>query len=311
MRHLLRKSTFAALAAALLAGAPAPHAQQIDPAQVEIAAQELAPGLYMLVGRGGNMGLSIGPDGAFLIDDQYAPLSDKIKAAIAKLTPKPVRFVVNTHWHFDHTGGNEAFGEAAAAIVAHDAVRTRLAKGQKYEKIFQLEVPPAAHAALPVITFREDLTFHLNGDELHVYHLPNAHTDGDAVVRFTKANVLHGGDLLFYPAYPVIDLESGGSIDGMIAAVQKLHEQCDDQTKIIPGHGPLMDKGQLGSYLAMLKKVRANVAGLIAAGKTADQVLAAKPTAEFDGVWGKGFIKPEIFAAVLYASLTEVPTARR
>lgn len=302
MRHLLRKSSVAALAAALLAGAPALHAQ-FDPATVEVKTEELAPGLHMLTGRGGNIGISIGDDGVFLIDDQYAPLHEKIKAAIARLTPKPVRFVVNTHWHFDHTGGNEAFGKDGVAIVAHDAVRTRMAQGM-VSKIFKREMPPAPHGALPVITFAEGVTFHLNGDALQVTHLPKAHTDGDAVVRFQKANVLHAGDLVFFPIYPVIDLESGGSVDGLIAAIETLHGQCDERTKIIPGHGPLMDKAQLGSYLAMLKKVRANVAALIAAGKNQPEVVAAKPTAEFDEVWGKGFITPDDFAGIVYAGLS-------
>lgn len=275
---------------------------QEDFSKVEIKTSELAPGIYMLEGAGGNLGLSVGEDGAFLIDDQYAPMSAKIQAAVAKVSQKPIRFVVSTHWHFDHTGGNENMGQAGAVLVAHDNVRTRMKAGQLI-KFFNFEVPPAPHIALPVVTFADSVTFHVNGDELAVLHIPRAHTDGDSVVHFKKANVIHMGDLYFAGMYPFIDLESGGAVDGVIAAGKQILAMADDQTKIIPGHGPVSSKADLAEYVKMLETIRANVAALVAAGKSQEEAIAAKPTAALDEKWGKGFIKSDTFASLVYQSL--------
>ena len=298
----MKTKTLARTLLPLLLLAALPAAAQTDYSKIEIKAQELAPGLYMLEGAGGNLGLSTGEDGTLLIDDQYAPLTEKIKAAVAKITPKPIRLVVNTHWHGDHTGGNENLGKDGAIIVAHDNVRARMAVEQSL-KAFNTMVPPSPHIALPVITFADGVTFHVNGDEVVVFHVAPAHTDGDSVVHFKKANVIHTGDLFFNGLYPFIDVENGGGIDGVIAAGKKILAMCDDNTKLIPGHGPVAKKADLANFIQVMEKIRANVAALVAAGKTQEEALAAKPTAEFDEVWGKAFLKPDTFAGIVYQSL--------
>ncbi len=274
-----------------------------DFSAVEIANVGVAPGVNMLVGRGGNIGVSSGDDGLLIIDDQYAPLHPKIVAALARIQPGPVRFVLNTHWHGDHVGGNEAFGESGAVIVAHDAVRARMSVEQ-FMEAFDRTVPASPKAALPVVTFAEEVTLHWNGDELHVLHVPAAHTDGDAIVHFRGTNVLHMGDTFFAGRYPFIDLGSGGSVDGLIAAVERALELADDETRIIPGHGPLSDRKDLTSYRNVLVLARDQVKAAIAAGKTLEQVLESRPLKGYDDEWGGGFIDPEAFLKTVYASLS-------
>jgi glyoxylase-like metal-dependent hydrolase (beta-lactamase superfamily II) len=215
----------------LLLCAPPTEAQDFE--SVEIKTTRVASGIYMLEGRGGNLGVSIGSDGAFLIDDQFAPLTEKILAAIRKLSGAPIRFVLNTHWHGDHTGGNENLGKAGALIVAHENVRERMSVEQFIEA-FGRRVDPSPPGALPVVTFTDAVTFHLNGDEIHAFHVPPAHTDGDSIVHFRIANVVHTGDTYFNGRYPFIDLSTGGTIDGVIAAADRLLELCDTETRIIP-----------------------------------------------------------------------------
>ena len=287
----------AALAAALFAG---PTLAQRDFSKVEITSEEVVPGVYMLQGSGGNIGLSVGADGAFVIDDQFAPLSDKIMAVIKAIDAKPVSFVVNTHWHGDHTGGNEAFGQAGAHIVAHDNVRTRLKAGLNHQ--FG-DIAPAPDGALPVVTFSDEVSFYWNGRDIRVIHLTRAHTDGDAIIHFRDANVIHTGDIHFNGGYPYIDLQSGGTFDGLIAAQEKILSLCDDETKIIPGHGPLSSKAVLAPYVAMLKDVRARIAALIAEGLTEDQVVKADPLKDLNETWGKGFISGEALTRTAYKSL--------
>lgn len=289
------------LAAALLALATFSAAAQQDFSKVEVKAEKIADGLWMLTGAGGNIGVSAGPDGVFLVDDQYAPLTDKIKAAIATVSDKPVRFVVNTHWHGDHVGGNENLGKAGAVLVAHENVRKRMSKEQ-FIKLFNRTVPASAAAALPLVTFAESLSFHLNGEDIDAIHVPPAHTDGDVVVFFHKANVIHAGDLVFNGMYPVVDLSSGGSVDGMIGAADRILAAGDAATKIIPGHGPLATKADVKAFRDMLAASRDAIQPLVKAGKTLDQVKAAKPTAALDEKWGKGFIKPEVWTTVVYFS---------
>jgi glyoxylase-like metal-dependent hydrolase (beta-lactamase superfamily II) len=273
---------------------------------VEISVTPVAGSVHLLQGEGGNIGVSAGADGVFMIDDQYAPLTDDIRAAIGKISRQPIRFVINTHWHGDHTGGNENLGKAGVVIVAHDNVRKRMSTEQ-FIQAFGKRVPPSPAAALPVVTFSERVSFHLNDDEIRVQHVRPAHTDGDSIIHFIKADVLHLGDTFFNRMYPFIDLSSGGSIDGMMAAAQLALKLAGPKTKIIPGHGSLTDKAGLQTYADMLADVRARVQAGIDQRQSLAQVQAAKPTAKWDADWGGGFFKADAFVAVVYASLSGKP----
>ncbi len=285
----------------LIFGSPAAFAQQnFD--EVRIETIPVADGVFMLIGSGGNIGLSVGEDGAMLIDDQYAPLTDKIKAAVRAQTDRPIRFVINTHWHGDHTGGNEHMGETGAIIVAHENVRKRMSTEQ-FLKAFNTRTPPSPPGALPVVTFTDAVTFHWNGDDIRVFHVAPAHTDGDAVIHFQKANVIHAGDTFFNGMYPFIDTSTGGSLDGMIAAADRILARADDETKIIPGHGPLANKADLITFRDMLATVRTRIRELIEAGKTRDEVVAAHPTADLDATWGKGFLQPDAWVGIVYDAM--------
>jgi cyclase len=259
----------------------------------------------MLTGSGGNIGVSYGQDGVVLIDDQYAALTPKIRAALAELSPSGVelRFVLNTHWHGDHTGGNENLARAGAVIVAHDKVRERMSREQ-FSSALDRRTPASPEQALPVVTFGEDATFHLNGRTIRALHVAPAHTDGDSVVYFDGVEVVHTGDLYFNGFYPFIDVASGGDPDGMIAAVDALLEEVTDETRIIPGHGPLSNRAELRSYREMLVLVRDRVRAGIARGQSVEEVLASKPSAEFDAEWGGGFMPPDRFVRILYDGLT-------
>jgi glyoxylase-like metal-dependent hydrolase (beta-lactamase superfamily II) len=281
----------------------APARAQQDFSTVEIETIPVADGVFMLVGAGGNIGLSVGDDGAYLIDDQYAPMTDKIRAAVAAQTNAPVRFVVNTHWHGDHTGGNEAFGEAGALIVAHENVRERMSADQFIEA-FGSTVPASPAAALPVLTFTDAVTFHWNGDEIRVLHVAPAHTDGDAIIHFVGADVLHTGDTYFNGMYPFIDVSSGGRIDGVIAAADRMLALAGADTQIIPGHGPLSNRVELQAYRDVLATVRDRIGKLIADGMDRDAVVAAKPTADLDATWGGGFMKPDAWVGIVYDAIT-------
>jgi glyoxylase-like metal-dependent hydrolase (beta-lactamase superfamily II) len=299
----------AALAAlsllALPVAAPPAAAQDEEDrfANVEIETVPVADGVWMLVGAGGNIGVSAGEDGVFLVDDQYAPLTAKIRAAVAKIHPGPIRFVLNTHWHGDHTGGNENLGETGAVIVAHENVRKTMSVDQVLS-LFGSTVPASPEAALPVITFPDEITFHLNGQEILVHHVPPSHTDGDSVVHFRGAEVLHTGDVYFNGTYPFIDVEHGGSIDTMAAVAAKLASHLGEGAKVIPGHGPLSNRAELAAYAEMLRGVSEAVAAEIAEGKDRDAVVAAKPTAPWDEPWGQGFVNGDTFAGIVYDSLT-------
>lgn len=279
-----------------------PAAAQRDFSKVEIKTTDLGSGLYMLEGAGGNLGLSVGADGAVLIDDQFAELTDKIRAAIAKVTDKELRYVINTHWHDDHTGGNENFGKVGAVVVAHENVRKRMSAKQT-STLFDISVEPAVPGALPVITFSENVTIHLNGQEVRAIHRPHAHTDGDSLIYFPDADVIHMGDNLFNGMYPFVDVDSGGNINGMIAAQDFALALIGDKTKIIPGHGPLADKAALKKSRAMLAEVRKRVKKLVDAGKSEDEAVAADPLKDMNDTWGKGFINGERMVRAAYRSL--------
>jgi cyclase len=299
------KSYFFRVLAVCTAGlfAVAASAQQ-DFSKVEIQTEKLADTVYMMTGAGGNLGLSVGEDAVFVIDDQFAPLTPKIQAAIAKLSSQPVRFVLNTHWHFDHTGGNENLGKAGALIVAHENVRKRLST-EGFIEFLGMKTKPEPKVALPVLTFTRDLAFHLNGDEIRVFHVARAHTDGDSIIHFSKSDVIHMGDSLFNKLYPFIDTSSGGTVEGVLAAADRVLKIAGDKTRIIPGHGPLASKADLKAYRDMLAAVSGNIRAQVKARKTLEQVLASKPTAKYDEVWGKGFLAPDKFVAMLYGNLSK------
>ena len=286
------------VAALLLALAAPAAAQQPNSDNVQIRVERVAPGVAVLFGRGGNIGLSYGSDGNILIDDQYAPLTERILAAIRTLDPDPIRFVINTHWHGDHTGGNENVGRTGAVIVAHDNVRRRMSMEQLVRGDI---VAPSPAGALPVVTFSEGVTFHLNGDDLRVVHVANAHTDGDALVYFTRANVLHMGDVFWNGMLPFIDLDSGGSIDGMIAGVVAGLDIANDQTVVIPGHGPVGRRADLERFRDMLIHVRNRIGQGIAAGRTLEE-LKAEGHADAYAHAGD-FITPASFTETVYRSL--------
>jgi glyoxylase-like metal-dependent hydrolase (beta-lactamase superfamily II) len=282
-------------ALALLAALPA--VAQRDFSDVEIEATHVAGTVYMLEGAGGNMGVSVGPDGLLLVDDQYAPLAEKIKAALGKLGEGKLEFVLNTHWHADHTGGNTTFGEIAP-IIAHDNVRRRLATTQQVRGRTVEPLPPEG---LPVITFEDSVKIHFNGEEIHVVHFPHAHTDGDSVVFFTGSNVVHMGDNLFSGWFPFVDLEAGGSVAGLIEATEKILSRLPEDVKIIAGHGPLSDRKGLETHLDMLKRTTAIVRERMAAGQSLEEIQEAGLPEEWAG-WSWRFIDTDTWIEIVYNS---------
>ncbi len=290
MRFIVTMSLFALATAATA-----------QPADVKITAEAIAPGVNVLFGQGGNIGVSHGEDGTILIDDQFAPLTPKIQAAIAALGATPVKFLINTHWHGDHTGGNENFGKAGALIMAHDNVRVRMATPQTRG---DRTTPASPKLALPVVTYHDGLSLHLNGDEIRTHHMHDAHTDGDSIVIWKKANVVHMGDLYFNKVtLPFIDLNSGGNAKGMLAAIEKTLKLINPQTKVIPGHGPMASYADLQGYRDMLKSVIDAVQAGITAGKSLAEIQAMKPAAKWD-TNPQAFIKGDAFVEAVYKSLT-------
>jgi glyoxylase-like metal-dependent hydrolase (beta-lactamase superfamily II) len=261
--------------------------------------EPVAGNIHVLYGQGGNIGISAGDDGVFLIDDQYAPATPQILEALAKLRPEPPRLVVNTHWHGDHTGGNENLAGKGSVIVAHDRVRERMST-EHFNEFFQRKTPPSAAAALPVVTFSDNLSLHFNGDEMRAVHVANAHTDGDVFIHFRKANVIHTGDLVFSGLYPFVDLDSGGSVAGVIAGVDRMLELADDKTQIIPGHGKVTDRTGLVAYRKLLADTSTRMRELVQAGRTVEEVVAAVPFAESDATYAWSFITAERYVRMLY-----------
>lgn len=282
---------------------PGAIAQQGGFDKVQIRTIKVADNIHMLVGRGGNIAVVSGDDGLFMVDDQFAPLSGKIKTVIRAISDKPVRFLLNTHWHGDHTGGNANFAKDGATIVAHENVRKLLSENQVMKAFNNRPVPASPKIALPVVTFKDGASFHMNGETMTVTHLPSAHTSGDSFVHFKNANVIHTGDTFFNGFYPFIDVQHGGSINGIIDAANVMLKVADGQTKIIPGHGPLGDKAALTRYRDMLIELRSSVAAAMAGGKSVEEVIAAAPTKGLDAKWGGGFLKPPVVTRIVYSSL--------
>ena len=290
------------LVAILALALPAVAAAQQNWDAVEVTAVEVTDGIYMLMGAGGNIGLSVGSDGAFVIDDQFEPLHDKIVAAVREAGGGDVRFVVNTHWHGDHTGGNGPMGEAGAMIVAHENVRRRMDPGTFTDVVGSTgQAPPVA---LPVVTFTDSVSFWWNGETIQATHVPSAHTDGDSVVWFRNANVVHMGDNFFNGTLPFIDVDSGGNINGMIAAAEHVLANADDMTKIIPGHGPLSGAAQLREFHEMLVTIRDRIQTHVDNGDSLEDTVAANPIAEFADM-ASGWMPVERFIGLVYRSLAE------
>ena len=287
--------------ALLLIASSSVAAQQPDYSKVQIKATKVAGNVYMLEGAGGNIGVSVGDDGILIVDDQFAPLADKIRAALRTLGQGKLRFILNTHWHGDHTGGNVAFGPEAP-IIAHDNVRKRLSTEQRSE-FFKSTTPASPKEALPVITFDQSLSVHFNGEEIRAIHFPHGHTDGDSVIFFGTSNVVHLGDDFFAGSFPFVDLDSGGSVEGLIANIEALIAKIPASAKLIPGHGPLSTIDDLKAYHHMLVETTGIVRQKIAAGKTVDQIKTEGLPAEWKS-WGNGFIKTDMWLELVYRSLT-------
>ncbi len=302
MNHILRNGVL--VAALTIGSATGAFAQQTDFSRVEIRTVPVADGIYMLLGEGGNIGLCIGDDGAFLIDDQYAPLTDKIVAAVRALTDQPIKFLINTHWHGDHTGGNENFGKMGVTIVAQDNVYARMSVDQT--SAFSGNVIEASPPeALPVITFNDEITFHMNGYTIVGKQIGPAHTDGDALIHFVEADVYHMGDTYFSESYPFFDLGSGGNFLGMIDVAAEVLAASDGDTKIIPGHGRLADKDDLQEYHDMMVALRDRVQAGIDNGQTVNAMLEANITQDLDDKWASGFMGAAFVVQNVYNSLTQ------
>ncbi len=274
--------------------------------EVQIKVHHVSNNVYMLIGQGGNIAISVGEDGVFMIDDQFARLTPKILKAIKTVSEKEIKFLLNTHWHGDHTGGNENMEKEGAVIIAHENVRKRMSTDQ-FQKERNRTIKASPKGALPVITFTKDLNFHFNGESIYAFHVHNAHTDGDAMVYFGNSNVLHMGDTYFQGKYPYIDLDSGGSAQGYIDAIKKALLIIDDDTKIIPGHRNLSSKAELKEYLAMLEEIKTNILIEINSGKTEDEVTNnMELTRKYDNLnYGDWFISGKAIRKTFYKSLKQ------
>ena len=280
------------------------NAQETPDPAVKII--KLTDNIHVLMGIGGNIAVSSGADGVFIVDDDMPPIAAKIEAAVRSIQDEPVRMVFNTHWHFDHTGGNKHFGEQGALIVAHDNVRERMSTKQ-LSALFNTETKPSADVALPVVTFDQTITFHLNGGTIRAMHVPAGHTDGDSVLFFEEANIVHMGDLFFNRMYPVIDINAGGSARGMIAAIDTVLPMLNADTVLIPGHGPVGDVDDLKAFRNMLAVVTNRIQLLVDDGKTLEEVIALSPTINFDDPWAWEFMPPERFVKLVYNSVVADP----
>ena len=274
-----------------------------DENNITIKTTKLTDSIYMLEGSGGNILVSIGQDGVFMVDDQFAPLTVKIKDAISKITDKPIKFVINTHSHPDHTGGNENLGETGAIIVSHDNVKKRLTTEQ-FSDFFKRSVPPLSEKCLPIITFSDNMSIYQNDDEINIIHMDNGHTDGDSIVYFTKNNVIHVGDDFSDKAYPFIDISSGGTIDGLISSLKTISLIIKDNTKVISGHAGISNKTKVNEYANMLIDVRNQISQMITEGKSLEDIISLQPTSKYDKIYyDYTNIKPKDFVTLVYQSL--------
>ena len=267
-------------------------------AQDEVSIVNITDNIHMLVGKGGNIGVSTGADGTFLIDDKFAPMTGNIIEALKSLGGDSATYLVNTHFHGDHSGGNENFGKTGTLILSHENVRTRLADGSTVSA-FNMVTPPQSGSALPVITFSEEMTVHLNGDAINVIHVPNAHTDGDSIVHFSDSNVIHTGDVFFNGFFPFIDVEHGGSVIGTINAVDAILALSNDDTVIIPGHGALSNVTELKAYREMLDTAQTRLSKLKAEGKDA-AAAAMNPLSDLDEQWGTVMFNAYRWISIIY-----------
>jgi cyclase len=311
MNRITRTSAiFAALAAAFLCPLAAAQQKEPDWSKVEIKITKVSGNIYMLEGQGGNIAASVGEDGIVIVDDEFAPLAEKIQAALKNLsiTDKPVRFVINTHYHGDHTGGNVPFATSGSTVIAQDNVRKRLASGGTAGNggSIKMEVKPTEKAALPIITFEHDVTVHLNGEDIRALHFPSGHTDGDAIIFFPKNNVVHMGDDFVRYGFPFIDVASGGSVQGMIDGVEKAAAQLPADVKVIPGHGAISNLDDVRAYVKMLRETTAAVQKALDAHKTLDQMKQEKILAPW-AKWSGDFVNQDTFIETLYNSLTNHP----
>lgn len=302
----MRKLAGVAVCLVLLAGVAA--AQDRDFSKVEVKVTKVAGTVYMLVGAGGNIGVSVGEDGIVVVDDQFAPLAPKIQAALQGITDKPVRFILNTHYHGDHTGGNADFSKLGT-LVAQENVRKRLAEGSEIKRFGK--TPPAPKEALPIITFEHDVSIHLNGEDVRAIHFPHGHTDGDSVIFFPQSNVVHMGDDFVTYGFPFVDIENGGSVSGMVAGVEKVLAMTKPDTKIIPGHGPLSTPDDVRKFIAMITETRAAVAAAVKKHKTVEQMKQEKLLAKWDADYGKGFIKADDWIDALYDDVTQARSGQQ
>jgi cyclase len=274
-----------------------------DENNVTIKTTKLTDSVYMLKGSGGNIIVSVGQDAVFMVDDQFAPLTVKIKDAISKITDKPIKFVINIHWHPDHTGGNENLGETGVIIVSHDNVKKRLSTEQ-FSDFFKRSVPPLSEKGLPIITFSDNMSIYQNDDEINIIHMDNGHTDGDSIVSFTKNNVIHVGDDFSDKAYPFIDISSGGTIDGLISSLKTISSIINDNTKVISGHAGISNKTKVSEYENMLIDVRNQISQMITEGKSLEDIIPLHPTSKYDKIYyDYTNIKPKDFVTLVYQSL--------
>lgn len=294
MRKWLLPLVWLALAAVALG-------QQNDFSKVQIKVTKVAGAIYMLQGAGGNIAVTVGDDGIVMVDDEFAPLAPKIEEALKGISSKPVRFIINTHYHGDHTGANEEFAKTGSTIIAQDNVRKRLEEGTT---TLGRKNPPAAKDALPIITFDDQATVWLNGEEMRAIHFPHGHTDGDSVIWYPKSNVVHMGDDFVTYGFPFVDVQNGGSVSGMIAGCEKVLAMVPPDAKFIPGHGDLSTADDVRQFVQLLKETRAAVLKLVKKHKTLEQIKADKPLAQWNDKYGKGFIKTDDWINALYDDIT-------